>query len=545
MTHFDTNEELSYWNQLFHYTLVHESNIDMDDLKQQMIEQLIAELQDEKNENRNKIIREFEQDCESGNALQCYTRASCVYRLVNKAFRTRNIDLICKFRYFIILLYRRLKQLSNEKPINSLLTVYRAQEMKPNELEILRKRQGCLISTNAFMSTTKAKDVAKCFLVPQKSVLFEIQITNPNQNFVCPFADITHESLFHDEEEILFFSGAIFQIEEINERSIKLNLTNETTEYFEQFMNILQTKLALCVRYGEVAEKTNDFSLFNRYHKCLSKNGKYSAIDIAKLFMCIDEQYLFTNCDKPNKLIEYYEQLLQNQNFIDDKKRIVLNILIGKNHLHLKQYEMALSKYNSALSLLDSQHRLAGDIYDHIGDVWLETGDYQSALLCFQQALQIITSHDRNDKQIPYISRKLADIHCLCGNSQDARQAESQIERVNNYYKGIHSTDASRIAKYNQQANANVDREMLEYITKLYVSGMYEVRRGLFKQGLDNLLKAEKYIKENVCLYDDYFHKLAKLYEHAAYAYLCMNQRLKALVIWKKAIDIRANFHVQ
>ena len=100
--------------------------------------------------------------------------------------------------------------------------------------------------------------------------------------------------------------------------------------------------------------------------------------------MCIDEQYLFTNCDKPNKLIEYYEQLLQNQNFIDDKKRIVLNILIGKNHLHLKQYEMALSKYNSALSLLDSQHRLAGDIYDHIGDVWLETGDYQSALLCFQ-----------------------------------------------------------------------------------------------------------------------------------------------------------------
>lgn len=203
-----------------------------------------------------------------------------------------------------------------------------------------------------------------------------------------------------------------------------------------------------------------------------------------------------------------------------------------------------MSKYNLALSLLDSQHRLTEDIYEHIGDVWVETDDYQSALLCFQQALQVITSYDRNDKQIPHISRKLADIHWLSENYQDARRFENQIERVNGYYKRLHSPATSTLLNFNEQANSNADTSMLEHISKLYVGGMHKVRRGFFREGLADLLEAEKFIKENICLYDNYFYKLAKIYEHATFAHLCMNERLEALIMWRKAIDIRATFKV-
>ena len=37
--------------------------------------------------------------------------------------------------------------------------------------------------------------------------------------------------------------------------------------------------------------------------------------------------------------------------------------------------------------------------------------------------------------------------------------------------------------------------------------------------------------------------KLAKLYEHAAFAYLYLKDHLKALIMWKKAIDIRTGFN--
>ena len=59
------------------------------------------------------IIKEFEKDYSSERSLWWYTRHSFLSRLLNKALRTENIDIIFKFRFFIKELYRQLKNESD------------------------------------------------------------------------------------------------------------------------------------------------------------------------------------------------------------------------------------------------------------------------------------------------------------------------------------------------------------------------------------------------------------------------------------------------
>lgn len=99
------DSELFYWYQLFIRYLIIDQNIDINKLKEEMIEQCRRELQNDHKELLK--IDEFGKTCTLDTALNWYVRDSCIFRLVNKAFRTRNIHLICKFRYSIVLLYNQ------------------------------------------------------------------------------------------------------------------------------------------------------------------------------------------------------------------------------------------------------------------------------------------------------------------------------------------------------------------------------------------------------------------------------------------------------
>ena len=54
-------------------------------------------------------IDQFSREYQSQDAIKWYTRDSFVYRLVNKALRTRDICLIFKFRFIIQDIYKQLK----------------------------------------------------------------------------------------------------------------------------------------------------------------------------------------------------------------------------------------------------------------------------------------------------------------------------------------------------------------------------------------------------------------------------------------------------
>jgi hypothetical protein len=353
LINFNTNTLLFLWNQFFSYFLVNSSDINMNQLKKTMMKQCRLEYGD--NPTQMKIINEFDTNITSDNALNWYTKDSFVCVLHNKAFRTRNIDLICQFRYFTILLYEKLVDLSKTQKGQNPPTVYRGQMMKRNELEALKSNIGHLISINTFMSTSCSEDVARLFIADAKiGVLFKINIPNAHEHILYPFANISRFSSKPDEEEILFFPGTVLHIDSVDKENdstwiIQFTLTNETIKQIEQIIKAVEKYIPLVEYFPLILEQTDDYSLFNRYHKYLT-NRSFSYSDIAEFFTHLDLFQLIYISGNWEKAIGYYQQLLLNKEFIDQEKFIVLNVIIGNNYFHLRQYDDALIHYNIALS---------------------------------------------------------------------------------------------------------------------------------------------------------------------------------------------------
>ena len=180
-------------------------------------------------------IDEFQRNYNPNNAIREYTRDSFLYRIINRALRTQNMEIIRKFSPFISDLHAQLRQFhhnyftSNEPLIRS---VYRGQYLSPNELNSLRavwKSNNPIITLTTFGSTSLDPDIAinlGCW--PSDSqipCLFEIILTdkyNETQREMYfrkhdVFATIASASVMPNEQEVLFSPGIHFRIKSIED----------------------------------------------------------------------------------------------------------------------------------------------------------------------------------------------------------------------------------------------------------------------------------------------------------------------------------------
>ncbi|CAF5132486.1 unnamed protein product, partial [Rotaria sp. Silwood1] len=170
-------------------------------------------------------INTFEQTYNSNTALQWYSRDSFLYRLINKALRSSDVDMMFKMRYFLIDLYVQLDGLYKEthtfysRPMIEKL--YRGQIMSKTEFEYFKQLPGQMISINTFLSTTTSLQIALAFVHLSSNnndfirVLFCIE-TNPSVQHKRPYANISNFSMFNDEDEVLFAMGSLFRIQYID-----------------------------------------------------------------------------------------------------------------------------------------------------------------------------------------------------------------------------------------------------------------------------------------------------------------------------------------
>ncbi|CAF1336374.1 unnamed protein product, partial [Didymodactylos carnosus] len=179
-------------------------------------------------ESQLKLINTFQRSYSPDQALMWYTRDSFVYRLLNKALRLENIDILLLFQFFIRDIHEQLEQLAHLHEMTTMsktTTFYRAQLMSKEEVDVLRYSLGNIISMKSFLSTTLSKAYALFLLGdPEvtnddnvKRVLFEISLEIddiPSFNDI-PFANISEKSDFPEEEEVLFSIGSIFRITDV------------------------------------------------------------------------------------------------------------------------------------------------------------------------------------------------------------------------------------------------------------------------------------------------------------------------------------------
>ncbi|CAF1563637.1 unnamed protein product [Didymodactylos carnosus] len=58
--------------------------------------------------SEEKLITEFEEEYNSDTAIKWYTRDGLFYRMINEGFRTENIDIMFRYRFFFVDLYNNL-----------------------------------------------------------------------------------------------------------------------------------------------------------------------------------------------------------------------------------------------------------------------------------------------------------------------------------------------------------------------------------------------------------------------------------------------------
>ncbi|CAF1682962.1 unnamed protein product, partial [Rotaria magnacalcarata] len=191
-------------------------------------EEMLQECRDiyQGNSSVRQQIDDFEKTYDPNNVIFWYTKDSFLYRLVNAAFRTEKIPTIWKFRFIIQDIHKRLQ--TNVKYFlfggtsSNIHHLYRGQRMTSNELKQIKDNVGHLIAMNSFLSTSEHYDLAKIWSGngedrPKfESVIFEIIIDEDKLKSVpIIFANITAESNFPEEKEVLLAMGTRLRIESV------------------------------------------------------------------------------------------------------------------------------------------------------------------------------------------------------------------------------------------------------------------------------------------------------------------------------------------
>jgi tetratricopeptide (TPR) repeat protein len=449
------------WLQLF-FDILLRMPLDKNVAKQDMIAE--CRLYYKNNSVELKRIDEFEIDYCPETVIHWYTRDSFVYRLLNKALRTLNIDIIFKFRFLIIDLYQQLKQrhidyiesLPTINPNKIIHTVYRSQHLGINELEKLKAGVGSLICPNSFFSTTESFLMAKAFVAGGRGsecVLFQIDIPDSYYSSIAdalqytrPFLKLESLSQFESESEVIFALGALFRIESIEEYDMwyvclkfeaehdelgeDFHLSEELENINQDWQNrrnvedrilLLTEKLPqscrgilnVYIKYGIFADENNITTAetlttyrkgFELITKCLPD---YCYLITVAMQLSIGLLY----CNRGERILtiqlgEAAVRIAENYLHVDRDCLLICYDYLAVIHQLEDQYTEALSIYEKMLSLAIEQDHTSAllAIYDRIQSIAGDSGDYEYELICLKKVTELSRKLGCEDKVMTYFN---------------------------------------------------------------------------------------------------------------------------------------------
>ncbi|CAF4192379.1 unnamed protein product [Rotaria sp. Silwood2] len=335
-------------------------------------------------------IVDFKQNYCHENAIVWYTKDSFLYRLLNKALRIKNIDVIYPFRFFIADLQRQIHQLHTEFlefVCTDILTVYRGQQLEVDEIRKLELNIGGLVSINTFLSATLNPKVALTYAgeIKDKSVVFKIQI-DIRTNTKVPFGSISHMSEHRFEEEFLFSIGAVFRIMAV-----------------DQIDNVYYITLKISDHENEEIKH-----LFSYYYTNYKVNEPTTLITLG---MFLHEMGQF------DQAAYYYRLMLRNINLsCDYDMQIKLYKQLGYVAKSQGHYQQAIEDYNRALTLIleynPTNYQDLFEIYNNLGVAYRYVFNFDAALIFMQKTLDLHTNYmELNDSKLSQVFNNLGQVY--------------------------------------------------------------------------------------------------------------------------------------
>ncbi|CAF1294931.1 unnamed protein product, partial [Didymodactylos carnosus] len=359
--------------------------------------------------NRKEVetIQEFNDTYQRADAVRWYTRHSFVYKLINKALRTEDIEQLHIFRFFIADLcsslaqeYKKMRE--REKGV---LQVYRGVKLSKEEVEKLEENEGKLISTNGFLSTSRLSSVALNFASQSTkrrdavTVLFEIEYDLSELSddaIVC--ADIAEFSDYPEEQEVLFDLGATFKIQLVDREKpdvcrVNLSVTSEGADIAREYIKLNRKELeetSIPVMFGSLLCDMGHYDKSMKYFENLFENPEGEILSDIE-FNIGRAHHFRGEYDKALQLYEHSYTTTMMCKPLREKALARTLYSIGNVYASKGEYDRALDYYSKCLKIqekcLPSDHPHIASSLGSIGLVYYRKGEFDRALDYYSKCL--------------------------------------------------------------------------------------------------------------------------------------------------------------
>ncbi|CAF1300786.1 unnamed protein product [Adineta ricciae] len=361
------------------------------------------------------IINEFERQYDKSRAIWWYTKECFLYKLLNKALRTQQVEILYYMRTFIRHLHEQLVQLSpedNHVHLAPTFKLYRGQRMSIREFDLkLKNNEGGLLSVSNFFSTSTNPGMALIYAGEsdreEAAIIFNIAI-DLNHAKNNPFACIERFSYFGDVEgEWLFSMGTVFRIGaiELTDKTwyVCLKLTDDRDETLGR-LTIHMSKIIQLQRPNPLVPLCR---LFARMDEC----GK--AIELCKKHIKSENDWemratlydtlAWTNAEDEDDVsaLENHQRALNTiAEHVDANDPLLAyyhsNVAISCTAVN--QYQQAIEHYKRAIQI---EMNTSQPDYTNIAYCYESTGnilqysfsDYNEALIYYERALELMLIH--------------------------------------------------------------------------------------------------------------------------------------------------------
>ncbi|CAF2893640.1 unnamed protein product [Rotaria sp. Silwood2] len=402
------------------------------------------------NDEEMNIIDEFEKNYQAENAIWWYTRESCFYRMMNKALRVQDFDILFTLRFFITDIA---KQITNEyqkfirtSETRNIIRVYRGQIIGNDELKLMKNNIGEFLSMNSFLSTSRNRSTALHFarLTPAiegiQRIILEIDIDPRLQTKA--FADITKISYFQHEDELLIMLGALFRIEKVIEDKkdrvwvAHVSLASEDDFHLKETFAHMKGTIGddtdlhslgkILIEMGEYDQAQKCYDLMMRDLQlgvsraygglgmvAFRKKDTNQALEYVRSEQAIKESilpkdhadlgtlYSFigglhwsnSDCDQALVYLNMALKIQEKANPIDLHSLAKTYNRMAVTYDEMNEHDLALEYYNKCLKIqkatLPPDHPQIAKTYNNFGCMFRDRGDYVQAMEYYQISLSI------------------------------------------------------------------------------------------------------------------------------------------------------------
>jgi tetratricopeptide (TPR) repeat protein len=397
------------------------------------------------NENELRLIDEFEKFYTSKECIRWYTRETFVYKMVNKALRTEDVEQLHTFRFYISdlssALAREYKKKQMEESNDGIsTTVYRGVRLTMIELKQFQSNEGKLISINGYLSASRLRNIAAMFTVDDIKrtdtvpVLFEIECQEEENNSTI-FADIAKFSNYPEEQEVLFDLGAVFKVETISKDNdmwiIYLSTAGDGREIARQYIEETKKEMqedSIAMLFGSLLTRTGHYQRAEIYFQQLLKDfGNENLAHIHNQLGLVYQAKAEFDRAMHHFDIAYGLMRESRPPLLCDSAQVLRNmshVLIEQGH-----YENALKYCNKAIQVpneLDDSYQLEmAHCLHSTGSSYLGQRKYDEALEYYEQALDIKRAYlPENHVDIAETLNSIGLVHLM----------NKDLEKAFNYY---------------------------------------------------------------------------------------------------------------